>query len=171
MNLYKSVFAASLLLTSTSLLAAGVVYVSGSKYTMNKADFLQSGNNYTAYLQVDGDTGQQLIFDVDARVAGLGKESPEKDCNTSCHYKGPVDFRYVVEMQVSCSGIAIGSEMDNRNELNDTWVDDRSREVKLLVDNTLTTGGNCQQLQVDVKGVDVDTIETIELDVLVGEVF
>ena len=171
MKLAKSLLASSLLLASTSLLAAGVVYVSGSKYTMNKADFLQSGNNYTAYLDVDGDTGQQLIFDVDARVTGMGKESPEKDCNTSCHYKGPVDFRYVVEMQVSCSGIAIGSEMDNRNELNDTWVDDRSREVKLLVDNTLVTGGNCQQLQVDVKGVDVDSIDAIELDVLIGETF
>ncbi|WDD99080.1 hypothetical protein [Thalassomonas actiniarum] len=170
MELVKRTLAASMMFISTGLFA-GVVYVSGSKFTLNKADFLQSGNNYTAYLEVDGDTGQQLIFDVDARVAGLGKESPEKDCNTSCHYKGPVDFRYVVEMQVSCSGIAIGSEMDNRNELNDTWVDNRSREVKLLVDNTLVTGGNCQQLQVDVKGVDVDTIETIELDVLIGEIF
>lgn len=173
---YFTAFTSAAALSLLSAVAtASVIYVSGIKYTLNKSDFQQSGQTFTAALEVVGDQGRPLMFDIDARVGGLGKETPEASCAMSCHTaqanSNTVDFRYVVEMQVSCSGIAIGSETDNRNALNDTWVSDRYREVKLLVDNTLTTHGQCQQLDIAVKGLDLDHISMIDLDVIIAEYF
>lgn len=161
---------------------ADVVYVSGSKHVLSKADFQPSGNTYTATIDVLGDYGQSLIFDVDAIVVGQGYQEREEVCfryhpdDLPCsesYIKLLPSFRYVVDLQVSCSGIAIGSDSENENMLvnEGVRVTDTGREVSLLVDNQLITGGNCQQLKVVVDGSEVSSIDSIDLDVLIAEAF
>ncbi|WP_281559076.1 hypothetical protein [Thalassomonas sp. RHCl1] len=173
---------------------ADTVYVNGTLHTLSKSDFAQSGDNYTAYIDVIGDYGQQLIFDIDAIVGGdgfqevtyvtevgdrcirwNGKKTP--DHSTCIQYnliEVPVysnDFRYMTELQVTCSGIAIGSDMDNKNALVNGQVTDTYRETKLLVTNQKNTGGSCQQLKVEIKGLELAAINNISLDVLIAEAF
>lgn len=179
----KITLASALLMSALSTAVhADTVYVNGVLHTLAKSDFVQSGDNYTAYIDVVGDNGQQLIFDVDAIVGGNGYQ--EITYVRICHQMGPWgctepdvreiisnDFRYMVELQVTCSGIAIGSDMDNKNELVNGRVNDKYREVKLLTKKTTTTGGNCQQLKVEVKGLELSSIHNISLDVLIAEQF
>ncbi|WDD99076.1 hypothetical protein [Thalassomonas actiniarum] len=173
---------------------ADTVYVNGTLHTLSKSDFAQSGDNYTAYIDVIGDYGQQLIFDIDAIVGGdgyqevtyvtevgdrcirwNGRKTP--DYSTCIQYnliEVPVysnDFRYMTELQVTCNGIAIGSDMDDKNALVNGQVTDTYRETKLLVTNQKNTGGNCQQLKVEIKGLDLGAINNISLDVLIAEAF
>ncbi|WDD99090.1 hypothetical protein [Thalassomonas actiniarum] len=162
--------------------AADVVYVSGSKHNLSKADFQRSGNTYTANIEVVGDYGQTLIFDIDAIVAGRGYQDNREVCFTyhpdepPCHESYTEwlpNFRYVVDLKVSCNGIAIGLDSENKNMLvnEGVRVRDTGREVSLLIDNELVTGGNCQQLQVIVDGTELSSIDSIDLDVLVAEAF
>ncbi|WP_281559077.1 hypothetical protein [Thalassomonas sp. RHCl1] len=174
---------------------AGTVYIGGTLHTLSKSDFVQSGNDYTAYIDVIGDYGQELVFDIDGIIGGQGYQQVNENSRTYCiRWQGNTrspenehsicleyrtidlttygnEFRYVVELQVSCNGMAIGSDMDDKNDLVNGKVNERYREVKLLVGKQLTTGGNCQQLKVEVKGVALDTIDNISLDVLIAEVF
>ncbi|WP_281559080.1 hypothetical protein [Thalassomonas sp. RHCl1] len=180
----KKIALTSLLLMSalSGAAHADTVYVNGTLHTLSKSDFVQSGNNYTAYIDVVGDNGQQLIFDIDAVVGGNGYQqiTYQKICLQMGRW-GCVepdireiiseDFRYVVELDVSCSGIAIGSDLDNKNEQVDGRVANKYREVKLLTQNTLVTGGNCQQLKVAVNGLELSSISNISLDVLIAETF
>jgi len=182
----------------SAAVAADTVYVGGTLHTLSKSDFVQSGNNYTAYIDVIGDYGQQLVFDVDAVVGGQGFQEVTYTSETFCvawidgsgqliispdgedecvqyythetaHYSN--DFRYVAEMQVTCNGIAIGSDLDHKNALVNGKVTDKYREVKLLVGKQRSTGGDCQQLKVQVKGLDLESISNITMDVLIGETF
>ncbi|WDE05413.1 hypothetical protein SG34_000220 [Thalassomonas viridans] len=178
----------------SGMAAADTLYVGGTLHTLAKSDFVQSGNNYTAYIDVIGDHGQQLVFDIDGTVGGQGYQGVTyrqeiRGCNlwennvkgrdySTClvpnYVQVPVysnEFRYVAELQVTCNGIAIGSDMDDKNALVNGKVSNEYREVKLLVSNRRTTGGYCQQLKVLVKGLELDSISNISLDVLVGETF
>ncbi|WDE05412.1 hypothetical protein SG34_000215 [Thalassomonas viridans] len=173
---------------------ADTVYVNGTLHTLAKSDFVRSGDNYIAYIDVVGDFGQQLIFDIDAIVGGdgyqevtyvtevgdrcirwNGKKTPDfSTCIQFNLIEVPVysnDFRYVTELQVTCNGLAIGSDMDNKNALVNGQVTDTYRETKLLVNNQKSTGGNCQQLKVEVKGLELASINNISLDVLIAEAF
>ncbi|WDD99073.1 hypothetical protein [Thalassomonas actiniarum] len=173
---------------------ADTLYVGGTLHTLAKSDFVQSGDNYTAYIDVIGDNGQQLIFDIDGIVGGEGYQNISyreeiRGCNlwknnikgndySTClqprYVQVPVydnDFRYMVELQVTCNGIAIGSDMDHKNELVNARVTDKYREVKLLVGKQRSTGGNCRQLKLQVKGLELESISYISMDVLVGETF
>ena len=179
----KIILASAVLMSALGGVArADTVYVNGALHTLAKSDFVQSGNNYTAYIDVVGDYGQQLIFDIDGIVGGYG--SQQITYQKICLQMGPRgctepdireiisdDFRYVVELKVTCSGIAIGSDMDNKNELVNGYVSDKNREVKLLIDKRTTTGGNCQQLKVEVNGVDVGSIDNIDLNMFIVEEF
>ena len=167
---------------STFAQAADIVYVIGTLHTLAKSDFQQSGNNYTALIDVVGDNGQQLIFDVDGMVGGIGHQeiSYIKICRQSSRWgctepdeleRISPDFRYVVELKVTCNGIAIGLDMEDKNELVNGRVSDKYREVELLTKKTTVTGGNCQQLKVEVKGLELSSISNISLDVLIVEPF
>jgi len=178
----------------SAVAAADTLYVGGTLHTLAKSDFTRSGNNYTAYIDVLGDNGQELIFDIDGTVGGQGYQEVTyrqeiRGCNlwennvkgrdySTClvpnYVDVPVysnDFRYVAELQVTCSGIAVGSDMDDKNALVNGKVTDKYREVKLLVSKRRTTGGNCSQLKVLVKGLELESISNISLDVLIGEAF
>jgi len=182
----KAPYLLALLLPVFSAAAAETVYVGGTMHSLSKADFSQSGNNYTATLDVIGDYGQQLIFNVDARVGGKGIQDVNREWRCLLPRNAQPweycaepdwlitydqDFRYQVQMKVTCSGIAIGSDMDNKNELVNGYVSDKNREVKLLIDKRTTTGGNCQQLKVEVNGVDVGSIDNIDLNMFIVEEF
>ena len=179
----KIILASAVLMSALGGVArADTVYVNGALHTLAKSDFVQSGNNYTAYIDVVGDYGQQLIFDIDGIVGGYG--SQQITYQKICLQMGPRgctepdireiisdDFRYVVELKVTCSGIAIGYDLDDKNALVDGRVTDKYREVKLLTQNSLVTGGNCRQLKVEVNGLELDSIGNIALDLLVAEPF
>ncbi|WDE05417.1 hypothetical protein SG34_000240 [Thalassomonas viridans] len=179
----KTILASALLMSVLSGAAqADTVYVNGALHTLSKSDFVQSGNNYTAYIDVVGDHGQQLIFDVDAVVGGYGYQ--QITYQRICLQMGPHgctepdireiisdDFRYVVELNVTCNGIAIGSDIDNKNEQVSGRVSNKYREVKLLTRKNTATGGNCRQLKVQVNGLELGSISNIALDVLVAEAF
>ncbi|WDE11875.1 hypothetical protein [Thalassomonas haliotis] len=190
----KVILFATLLAGMMSAAYADTVYVNGTLHTLAKSDFVQSGNNYTAYLDVIGDNGQQLLFDIDGIVGGQGYQAITyreeiRGCNvwqgnvkghdySTClvprYVQVPVysnDFRYVVEVQVTCSDIAIGSDLDHKNALVNGKVTDKYREVKLLVDKQRSTGGNCQQLKLEIKGLDLESVSNISMDVLVAETF
>ncbi|WDE05418.1 hypothetical protein SG34_000245 [Thalassomonas viridans] len=175
---------ALLLPVFSSAALADTVYVGGTMHTLNKADFSQSGNNYTANIDVIGDYGQELIFNVDAKVAGKGAQDVHREWRCLLPRNAQPgqwcaepdwlitydqDFRYQVEMKITCSGIAIGSDMDNKNELVNGFVANKDREVKLLVNKRITTDGNCQQLKVEVNGVDVKAIDNIDLNMFIVE--
>lgn len=170
----------SLFLSQHVLAFADAVYISGIKHTLTSADFQRSGDDYIAHIDVIGDTGQNLLFDVDAVVIGDGYQEEKEVCFNYHPDEPPCSesyirnaFNYAVDLQVTCSGINIGMDMDNKNERlrPGEQVNFTRREVKLMVSKELATGGNCQQLQVQVKGRDVADIDTIYLDVIIGEVF
>ncbi|WP_281561092.1 hypothetical protein [Thalassomonas sp. RHCl1] len=186
-----------------------VIYIAGSKHTITKQAFSQSGSVYTAKIPVSGDYGQQLIFDIDARISGNGAIDTGFECHKLYPQPGgyfligagnPPDctyttvnpsnqFRFIVEMNAYCSNIAIGTDMDNRNALltaeQVTAIKNSVnsygfivgnpyntyRSLNLLVDNTLVTNGNCQELTIEVKGLEQTHIGTIDMDILIGEVF
>ncbi|WDD98706.1 hypothetical protein [Thalassomonas actiniarum] len=186
-----------------------VIYIAGSKHSINKQAFSQSGSVYTAKIPVSGDYGQQLIFDIDARISGNGAIDTGFECHKLYPQPGgyfligagnPPDctyttvnpsnqFRFIVEMNAYCSNIAIGTDMDNRNALltaeQVTAIKNSVnsygfivgnpyntyRSLNLLVDNTLVTNGNCQELTIEVKGLEQTHIGTIDMDILIGEVF
>ncbi|WDE05398.1 hypothetical protein SG34_000145 [Thalassomonas viridans] len=170
----------SLFLSQPCQAFADAVYISGIKHTLTLADFQHSGEDYLANINVIGDSGQNLLFDVDAVVIGDGYQEEKEVCFTYHPDDPPCSesyirnaFSFAVDLQVSCSGINIGMDMDNKNERlrPGERVSYTRREVKLMVSKELITGGNCRQLQVTVKGRDVANIDTIYLDVIIGEVF
>ncbi|WDE05768.1 hypothetical protein SG34_002185 [Thalassomonas viridans] len=186
-----------------------VIYIAGSKHSITKQAFSRSGSVYTARIPVSGDHGQQLIFDIDARITGHGALDPGFECHKlypqpggyfligagnppDCTYTtvNPSDqFRFIVEMNAYCSNIAIGTDMDNRNALLTAQqvtaiknsVDSYGfivgnpyntyRSLNLLVDNTLVTQGDCRELTLEIKGLEQTQIGTIDMDILIGEVF
>lgn len=197
----------AILLSSQAI--ADVVYISGSKHTIDKQSFTKSGSTYTTVLSVAGDYGQQLIFDIDARITGNGYIDPGFECHKLFRQPGGMvligtgfppdcdftsvnpsdEFRFIVEMSAYCSGTPIGTDMADRNALLTAAqvqaVKDSVnsygfivgnpyntyRSLNLLVDKTLTTDGNCQELTIKVKGLDNTQIGSIDMDILIGESF
>lgn len=169
------------LLSATAM--ADTVLVVGSFTRLDINDFNRSGNNYVATVNIDGDNGQQLIFDADARVSGQGKQDryiidtcDVRGGNGVCYEPGidvifDQDFRYMVELKLTCSGLAIGSDLKHKNALVNGPVTNKARSVDLQISKEMVTQGYCQQLKVEVKGLDLDTIDSIDLDLLVAESF
>ncbi|WP_299939787.1 hypothetical protein [uncultured Microbulbifer sp.] len=156
---------------------AEVVYVGGTLHTLNMSDFQPSGDTkFTAFVDVIGDFGQDLIFSINGTIGGQGDQSvinapvlfcyPEGD---HCVFLGysrifSNQFRYIAEIQVTCSGRAIGSDMDNKNELSDIEIANKYREVKLLVNKRLSTQGKCKQLKIDLIAPHTETYISPPLD-------
>jgi len=138
MNIKIVILGLSAMLFTAKLLAFNeVIYVAGSKYNITKQSFSGNGSVYTAKIPVSGDYGQQLIFDIDARISGNGAIDTGFECHKLYPQPGgyfligagnPPDctyttvnpsnqFRFIVEMNAYCSSIPIGTDMDNRNAL------------------------------------------------------
>ncbi|WP_299939781.1 hypothetical protein [uncultured Microbulbifer sp.] len=142
---------------------AEVVYVGGALHTLNRSDFQRSGDTkFTAFVDVIGDFGQDLVFSINGTIGGQGDQRVVNTpvclstyytdrCRSSWAYRRRFskEFRYIAEIQVTCSGRAIGSDMDNKNQLSDIEIANKYREVKLLVDKRLSTQGECKQLKID----------------------
>ncbi|WP_299939784.1 hypothetical protein [uncultured Microbulbifer sp.] len=147
---------------------AEVVYVGGALHTLNRSDFQPSGDTkFTAFVDVIGDYGQDLVFSINGTIGGLGDQNVLKipRCLNMGVVVGPYyggciqswgyvkefskEFRFIAEIQVTCSGRAIGSDMDNKNQLSDIEIANKYREVKLLVNRRLSTQGKCKQLKID----------------------
>ena len=174
------------LVASTLLCGAAMAdtaYVGGTFTRLDINDFTRSGNHYVTTVDVVGDNGQQLIFDIDGTVSGYGKQDTQ--LIHICLQRGPNgvcyepdirviyddDFRYMVELKLTCNGIAIGSDLEHRNEVVNGSVGNRYRSVELMVSKETRTNGNCNQLRVEVNGLDLDKIDNIDLDLLIAEAF
>ena len=179
-------FASLLILGLSTQANADVVYVNGTYHQLTKSDFVQSGNNYTAIIEVVGDNGNRLIFDADGTVSGYGKQTstrqwrcllprgetmPSRCWEPDWEVTWSQDFKYEVELKLTCNGYAVGYDLDNKNALVNGYVSDRYREVKLISNQEATTEGNCNQLKVEVIGRDLFSISAIDIDVLVAEAF
>lgn len=193
------VFAAAtalVLCTFSHLAQADTIYINGTRHTLDKADFQQSGNKYVAYLDVVGDGGQNIIFDLDAIVTGKGKlKRPHWQCifqldasssqavidepilRPVCNGGGEpryypyYNFGYDVQFTVTCSGHIIGRDRDNRNSFTEREVTNLNRDVTLTIDSTKALNGSCQSLMIEVDGISLDTIDSIEVDATVSEAF
>lgn len=202
----------TLFFTAEGVANDSVIYVSGVKHTITQQEFVGNiyGSVYTAKIPVSGDNGQQLIFDIDARISGNGALDTGFECHKMYPQPGgfvligagtPPDcqfttvnpsnrFRFIVELNAYCSSIPIGTDMDNRNALLTTAevaaikdsVDtnfglilgnpyETQRSLNLLVDNTLVTDGNCQELTLEVRGLEKTYINSIDMDIFIGETF
>lgn len=172
---------AGTLLSGTAV--ADTTYVIGNYHRLNLNDFTRSGNNYVTTLDVAGEQGHQLIFDIDGSVSGYGFQ----DARTVyiCLQRGPNgicyepddrtiyddDFRYMVELKLTCSGIAVGTDLEHKNEVVNGAVTNRYRSVELMLSKQINTNGNCRQLRIEVNGLDLDRIDNIDLDLLVASPF
>ncbi|WP_299939776.1 hypothetical protein [uncultured Microbulbifer sp.] len=189
---------------------AEVVYVGGTLHTLNRSDFQPSGDTkFTAFVDVIGDFGQDLVFSINGTIGGQGDQNVLSFpvCFSPHHPPGPgvchiwgadqrfsKKFRYIAEIQVTCSGRAIGSDMDNKNQLSDIEIANKYREVKLLVNKRLSTQGECKRLKIDLIAPHTETyipilppdlfpfhppievlkrgsISKIDLTVLIAEIF
>ncbi|WP_299939779.1 hypothetical protein [uncultured Microbulbifer sp.] len=198
------------LIVFTGKTLAEVVYVGGALHTLNRSDFQPSGDTkFTAFVDVIGDFGQDLVFNINGTIGGQGNQKVLSI--PVCHDRGNPDpyfrgcqvwigarrfskeFRYIAEIQVICSGRAIGSDMDNKNQLSDIEIANKYREVKLLVNRRLSTQGKCKQLKIDLiaphtetyiptrthpdpfwPGIEVlerGSVSKIDLTVLIAEIF
>lgn len=182
-------------LLSTSVFA-DVVIVDGLVHKLNKSDFVQQGNTYVKTLEVIGDTGNTLVFDLDATVGGQGSQEVltcdldnpdthhlcvrprpdiaclplDRDCDGQAPIEYSKDFRYMVEMKLSCSGTAIGTDLEHRNAYVNGKVENKYREVDLLISEQKVLG-QCQQLRIEIDGLELDSIDSIDMDLLVGYAF
>ncbi|WP_299939569.1 hypothetical protein [uncultured Microbulbifer sp.] len=113
------------------------IYISGEKFTLGSNSFVKSGQKYVAIIPVVGDIGQQLIFDIDARVKGYGFYDTGFEChkfyiqpNGSIRIGSGIppncdatsvnpsnEFYFSVRMNVTCSNLVIGTNTENRNTL------------------------------------------------------
>ncbi|WDE05419.1 hypothetical protein SG34_000250 [Thalassomonas viridans] len=161
---------------------ADFVFINGGKYIIN--EFATSTDTRRiAEFEIDGDDGQEITFDITAKVAGLGRIKPDIICeynagSTVC-YTGDDpninDFVYAVRMTATCvaddgSTVAIGQDTDDENIYTSQPIHDFRKEVTLTIDNTLVTGGKCDNMNIDIRG-NLDVIEYVDLEVLIYEQF
>ncbi len=172
----KKYIVLSLLLIScfSHYVKADRVYIVGTYDTLSIEDFQQQGSLYTAYIDVMGDDGQELIFDIDAKVGGEGDLSVKDRCCPphvrNCTPCPLYELTYTIEIQVSCSNHAVGSDMDGTYSFSNRYPD-IYQEVQLLVDNSFSTGGQCRQLRIDVDQIDAGELTMIDVDILIAEPF
>ncbi len=170
---------------SMTIFAVEVTYISGVKYNLSMNDFQNVGENrYTAIVDISGDDGQPIIFDVDADVEGEGYIASSV-ISPVCIQWGQdgsclqyedfyiIDFRYQIDAKITCSGLPVGSSMSNKNEIieNKTGqINDKRRSIALNIGQTHSFGGECRQLQIEIEG-DVGEIEKINMQILLVSEF
>ncbi|WP_281559082.1 hypothetical protein [Thalassomonas sp. RHCl1] len=181
MKYLKCVLPALALLTASPSFA-DVVYIGGVKHIVTDYSY-SSDTRRIADIELIGDAGQELTFDITAIVSGLGRIKPDIICDYSAGsvicYTGDDpdinDFVYDVRITATCiaddgSTVAIGVDRDNENLYTSQPISDFRQEVTLTIDNTLVTGGKCDNLNIDIQG-NLDVIEDVDLEVLVYEQF
>ncbi|WP_020412382.1 hypothetical protein [Microbulbifer variabilis] len=181
MKCFKVVLLVLAFLLSSPLFAE-VVAIAGVKHSVT--DFFHSSDTRRiANIEIFGDSGQEITFDITAIVSGLGEIKPDVICRSSyarenCYTMDRpkiYDFVYDIRMTASCiaedgSKIAIGADRDNKNIYTNVPISELRKEVILTIDNTLITEGKCDNLTVDIQG-DMDVIQDVDLEVYIYEVF
>jgi len=181
MKLLKSALPVLALLAAAPALA-DVVYIGGVKHIVSEYSY-SSDTRRIADIEIIGDEGQEITFDITAIVSGLGRIKPDIICDysggTTICYTGDDpdinDFVYDVRITATCvaddgSKVAIGVDRDNENLYTSQPISDFRQEVTLTIDNTLVTGGKCDNLNIDIQG-NLDVIEDVDLEVLIYEQF
>ncbi|WP_299940301.1 hypothetical protein [uncultured Microbulbifer sp.] len=187
------------------------IYVSGIRHTLDHNSFIKVGRKYIATIRVVGDIGQPLIFDIDSKIKGFGfydigfecyqiidrkpdgtyRTVPGNPPNCQLTRVNPSnEFYFSARLNVSCSGIVIGTSTENKNALLSTQqlqaikgsVDlesgqvignpyDRNRNINLLVDAAHSTGGQCKELRLEIEGLHGTQIYEIVSNVTIAEPF
>lgn len=161
---------------------ADFVFINGGKYTITEFT-TSTDTKRIAEFEVGGDDGQELTFDITAKVAGLGRIKPDIICDRSSGstvcYTGDDpninDFVYAVRIVATCvaddgATVTIGQDIDDENIYTSNPIYDFRKEVTLTIDKTLVTGGKCDNMNIDIRG-NLDYIEYVDLDVLIYEQF
>ncbi|WP_299493232.1 hypothetical protein [uncultured Shewanella sp.] len=165
------------LLVSAQAIAKPVhqIAVDGIQYHLTKKDFVYKkvgknmvGHEYIAYIDLSGDNGQKLYFNLGGTVigkAGVEKTSIPKgapDASGEIIYlfgkNPPKQYQYFrSNIELSCSHIAIGKDsFNNKHFLNkaeskDTKKLHKNRKEKVVINQQKVTKGKCKQLQVKIK--------------------
>lgn len=193
------------------------VYVSGTRVTLDHTSFTKYDDieSYFALVRVDGDAGQSLVFDVDAKVKGNGFYDVKEDCIRLDPIGEPVypdpmsnwqpmgtrrvctasdypknKFFFTVRLNVTCNEHVVGTYTGNKNALLSPaelkaakgGVDpitgkpienpyNTERNINLLVDAEINTGGACKELRVELEGLQGTKISDITTDILIAESF
>ncbi|WP_018692107.1 hypothetical protein [Algicola sagamiensis] len=188
-KLNQMLLASSLIVTSGAV-TAKTVYVGGqsTKLTQHQMTKTRSGG-YVTYINVSGDNGQTLLFDVDVALSGMGQNQYLKHCiklfGKKCFTLPSGKFYFEVATKVSCSGIPVVYKKMNANTFRDVGKVEKNkrRSLNFLLDGKKNFGGRCKKLKVELipsQFKDVATgqpqrekasISNINLDVHVLEVF
>ena len=143
---------------SGALWAGDTVYVGGERHTLTTQDF---GNptpdskgltRYLANLNVVGDQGRELIFDIDVRVSGNGVLNPDFGF-----------YYYKVSLLAGCNGTYIGIDDSEGYLMEDTGV------MKVFINKRATFAQPCEKLTL----LAVSWMENseLELNVAITEAF
>ncbi|WDE03523.1 hypothetical protein SG34_019295 [Thalassomonas viridans] len=151
-----------------------------------------TSDRYVAEFPVRGDEGQSLLFDLDVDVWGNGDQRDQAFCiyyvngvRMERALAGVMDicwsgqgytlpgknFTYSVDMTVTCSGIAVGNDSDNRNERLEDYVEmsNKFRGVRLRIDKQGIYNGQCKMIKIEiVPGLNTQ-IQQINADLFFGE--
>ena len=144
--------------------AAPQIQVGGAAQQLSLSDFERQGNTYIAEALVIGDEGQKLTFDIDATVTGHGYQRME-----GSDQQQRTNFRFSAELQVTCNGMAIGSDMGNHHALINGTVNNTQRELALAIDRSRVTQGECNALNFTLKGIELKDINALSLAVRIAE--
>lgn len=174
----------------SNLCFADIVFIGGVKHTVTDFD---SPNSSTRVAKIDviGDDGQELIFDITAIVEGKGKIRSEVSCTPKIDSSDVLfqqctliddpeinDFVFDVKMSATCypylnpkpSEIVIGSDRDNRNIYTNLPIYEQLKDVTLTINNEVVTGGSCEILDVVITSY-LQDISDIHLEVIISSPF
>ncbi|WP_211215064.1 hypothetical protein [Algicola sagamiensis] len=189
-TLYSLAVACSLIFTTTTVFADGsqhTVYVTGERTRITQAEMDKTPQGgFTAEFDMSGDFGQSLMFDVDVIVEGKGHHEYKKRMGMPYpprnglpggkrwRYQKGNRFIFEVAVHVTCSNLAVDYQKLNANVLLSKGESERhkKRQLKFLMDNTLTFHGECQQLKVEILPTqghpgqpEKTVIESVRLDI------
>ncbi|QFT56227.1 hypothetical protein [Microbulbifer sp. THAF38] len=161
---------------------AEVVFISGVKHSVTEYSH-SSDTQRVADIDILGDEGQEITFDITAIVSGLGRLNPDVICRytygrDNCYTRNHpriFDFVYDVRVTANCvakdgSRTAIGADRDNKNVYTSVPISDFRSEVVLTIDNASISGEKCETLTIDIQG-DLDVINDVDLKVFTYEKF
>ena len=147
-----------LLLSSTPVMAADTVYVGGERHTMDISDFTDPSpgsadlTRYLANLNVVGDRGRELIFDLDISLSGNGVF--QSDFNL---------YKYKGSLLVGCNGTYVGIDDS------EAYLFEAEGEVKMFVNKRATFIEPCQKLTI--MAVSWFDTQAIDMNVAITEAF
>lgn len=114
-------------------LALDSIFVGGIRHTLTEQDFYVEDEGHKLDLEVIGDYGQELIFDIALRVKG--------DADKTRPSPSPLLFYFDAQLFVSCSGKLVGHDASYAYRTTEHG------EVQVLVNSRMSFETPCTELK------------------------